>query len=1044
MTVLQLNSVKDTTLWQRLHSGFSGGDGELAEKLAANLIDICREAYDRMRGFASVFPQYTLHDEVHLLRVTELMARVMPDSVADHLNPVEIALLILSAHFHDQGMALEREELKALDRDLEFSVFRDNWGIEHPNLSDVRHRMRDKSLSNAEQKRLSEVEHELQAALLTDFVRITHGERSATFVRANYTSDPRWVISGTHIAEFVARLSLSHVRLATDLIPTNGFRFDESIGTYRVNMPYLGLILRLADILDLDRDRTPDSLYRTINFKSGVSLREWEKHRSVDGWVIEPTLVQFTMRCEHPEYQRAAYQFMNLIDKELTDAQHMIRNSIPQVAHYTIDLPLAVDRSRIEPKDDAYIYHDLEFSLSRDEVVKLLMTNKLYGGPWLCVRELLQNSLDALRYRKALIKRDNATEWEHGKVEMQHEIDENGHEVIRCTDNGSGMDKHIIQRFLTNVGRSYYRSPEFEQERASFRAADVDFDPCAQFGIGFMSCFMLGDHVVVHTRRDYGPSRGKGDPLSVEINGLGGIVVIRKGKDDQPVGTTVEITGRRKPRFVDEFADQVKLLEVVKGYALACEFPIEANCELPEIKGAVVIPPTVAVPRTPLEDSTIKNYLTIEQKFSEIEPLINGTAKASFILDESKLVTLASSEASWTRPTEGIMTRVQLVTPDGAVVDSYYPLRDDQVCIDGILVAGPPGRERSAFRYTIGYSSAPFEMGRARFILDIRGAIKPPLTPARTLPDDRSILRSLGLRWSHISHLINKAHARLWEQVGAQLKEGLSPEVFWQLLIIYSQYELGVAWMTAGALWSLISVPIVKSDNTHEWRRISSLGTLQIMSAEGDDKPKQGSGKFQVFCADGGRIGLYGELSYWRESHEDELEQELAHLIASMSTVVIEEDKALLQVRPPSRGDFCPEEFLISGGSPVVLALPYSNEITDYFSVHLPSRSVNRAHPLVLEVLKARYLEEPSPLQVFAKTACHFLSNAKPLEVLSNAALPTTRWHKIVGSEYMDVDWQTVDSELHPPYKVRSADGAILQITGEDFERWAEAEDYEK
>ena len=37
-------------------------------------------------------------------------------------------------------------------------------------------------------------------------------------------------------------------------------------------------------VLDFDRDRTPDSLYRTIDFSSGVSLLEWEKHRTITGW----------------------------------------------------------------------------------------------------------------------------------------------------------------------------------------------------------------------------------------------------------------------------------------------------------------------------------------------------------------------------------------------------------------------------------------------------------------------------------------------------------------------------------------------------------------------------------------------------------------------------------------------------------------------------------------------------------------------------------------------------------------------------------------
>ena len=516
MPVLPLHSIQDTTLWKRLDTGFSGDEAQVSKVIAANLQAICQEASDRMKAFPSLHPEYTLHDEVHLLRVTELMSMVMQGKVADRLNPVEIMLLILAAHFHDQGMVLGQEELNALRNDPKFSLFRDNWAISHPNLREIQQHKRDRSLSEGERNRCQEIEQELQAALLTDFIRDTHGERSAHFVRQSYGSDRRWEVGGTNIAEFVARLCLSHVRPARDLSSVNGFRHDESVGPYRINMQYLGVVLRLADILDFDRDRTPDSLYRTIHFKSPVSLREWAKHRSVEGWVIEPTLVRFTMRCEHPEYQRAAYQFMDWIDRELAAAQSICRSFPASVAHYTIDLPLSVDRSHIEAKDGAYIYSDLEFSLSRDEIVKLLMTDNLYGEPWLAVRELLQNALDALRHRKAVIWRDLGIDWAQGQIEMTHELDADGYEIVRCTENGIGMDRSIVERFLTRAGRSYYRSPEFEQERVSFRAAGVDFDPCAQFGIGFMSCFMLGDRVLIRTRRDLGPQHGRGEPLIVE------------------------------------------------------------------------------------------------------------------------------------------------------------------------------------------------------------------------------------------------------------------------------------------------------------------------------------------------------------------------------------------------------------------------------------------------------------------------------------------------------------------------------------------------
>ena len=206
-----------------------------------------------------------------------------------------------------------------------------------------------------------------------------------------------WLL-GTNLADMVGKLCESHGQPVTWMTQGHGFHDDRSVGTLQVNMRYLGLILRLADILDLDRDRTPDLLYRAIHFTNQVSVAEWEKHRAVEGWTISPDQIRFTMEFTHPAYERTARRFMDWIDEELADAKSVVRSfPAPIAARYPLELPERVTRDRIGPKDNCYRYHELEFSLSRDEIVKLLMTDKLYGDPSLAIRELMQNSLDQYR-----------------------------------------------------------------------------------------------------------------------------------------------------------------------------------------------------------------------------------------------------------------------------------------------------------------------------------------------------------------------------------------------------------------------------------------------------------------------------------------------------------------------------------------------------------------------------------------------------------------------------------------------------------------------
>jgi molecular chaperone HtpG len=67
-----------------------------------------------------------------------------------------------------------------------------------------------------------------------------------------------------------------------------------------------------------------------------------------------------------------------------------------------------VDRRKIQAKKDIisgksiYRYHDTKFSLSKKQIIDLLMGTKLYGKPEVALRELLQNSIDACLLRQKL------------------------------------------------------------------------------------------------------------------------------------------------------------------------------------------------------------------------------------------------------------------------------------------------------------------------------------------------------------------------------------------------------------------------------------------------------------------------------------------------------------------------------------------------------------------------------------------------------------------------------------------------------------------
>lgn len=1025
--ISKVTNIRETRLWLAL----SALKCEDAQVLAPNVATLCTEAIDRIKAMYTYAPQYTLHDDQHFLRTTELMGLILGDQV-EQLNPIELSLLILSAFFHDQGMVLSADEFSSLAGDADYQLFKNNWLLDHPNYGETAAQLSKAELAADRKSQLAIQLAELDTALLTDYLRVTHGHRTAVFIRSTYGRDKRIEMQKTNLSPFLATLCESHIFNGDALKPTKGFRYDEQFGTYAVNMPFLAVVLRLADILDFDRDRTPETLLKSIHFTSPISLKEWEKHRSVEGWHISHDLIRFTVKCKHPAYEAATRKYMDWIDNELSTAIQVCRMQPRDINGYALNIPTHVDRTRIEPLDESYRSHDLEFSLSRDEVVRLLMTDKLYGNENLCIRELLQNSLDALRYRKALFS-EAGSNWGEGRAEFRHFVNEDGYEVLECTDNGSGMDEEIIKNYFVKVGRSFYRSPVFEREMSRLKASGSGFDPCSQFGIGFMSCFMLGDRITIKTRRDYGTGREWGIPLLVEIHGLSGLLVVRKGDANQPIGTTVTIVSRQRPSFIDTWTDKIKLCTVLKGYALATEFPIEANCTVPEIKETLTIPALIEKIPTLLETAQVQSRICFEKDFSEISPSLRGFVRDAVLSDRTGLPTLNNAEAKWigrkAKIGQGKEWHLQLIPTDRELDLPHGTGMGIQVCLDGILVAGVPGRPsygkkvsmRLGNRNSNIYSPSPA-------LIDARADLKPEITPGRTPPD--GVGRDLPPGWRRLNNAFMSGLGQMWGKLTDYLSQGLLPDTFWKLVVLH---EIPIQWIPCNRLWETLSISLVAKDGTSTWHLVRELGELSMSPSDSS---------LALSDTQGRRVEPDSALSTWEQQGE-----ERPHLAWSMNSITllmccldVRDKKVTLSPSPNSCADAPLAQYAYVATMGVSMFLiDHVGNAGDVLSTQTPYPTANRNHPLAKLALQSRDASVSSDLETFARTFVQCISASLSTKDQTTSLDAPGYWHKRVGHLYFSVRWDQYDKSLAPPYKLWSEERGFFTFDKVDFEKWRDS-----
>lgn len=988
-----------------------------------------------MRGFASTHPQYTLHDEVHLLRVTELMARVLGSDGLAMLNPVEIALLILAAHFHDQGMVLEPSDIAGLANDHRYNLFRQTWSIEHPNLMEVQTELNEPNKTNAESLALRKTESELLAALHTDYIRTTHGERSAAFILSRYGDDKRLNFSDLNISPLVAKLSLSHVRPASELNEAKGFNYDEAVGAYTVNMVYLGIILRLADILDFDRDRTPDSLYRSIYFTSPISLQEWEKHRGVTGWTINQNMIRFTAYFENPEYERAARQFMDWIDTELAACHNVISRFPHPIEKYKLNLPVLVDRDRIKPKEGAYIYHNLEFTLSRDEIVKLLMTEKLYGSAALCIRELLQNSLDAIRLRKAMIARDTTASWEGGEVIFEHFLNENKYEIVRCFDNGAGMDEHIITKFLTNAGRSYYKSPEFEQERYSLKQANVDFEPIGQFGIGFMSCFMLGDKVIIRTRKDYGKGIGYGPSLQVEINGLGGIIIIKELDYDLPIGTTIDIYCAKFKGALNYFIPKAQVVNTLLAITIASEFPIKASCTIPRNENKCFINPGIIDIVTPEQKAGLHDIITISHNFTDSSPLLQGKLSISFLTNQGKIVT--RNDEAVLEPAKAQHGNGNDIHPNFLVLNNKHNIHRGEasrISFDGIYVCGHlwhNGIEPDLRSHVIGLTSYanPANDRAATFTMNVRGNLKAPLTPSRAPDAPHSYYRKkayLPNGWNRLALYVDLGICSIYEKLISQLFGPVDPIDYWKY-IAYNGVDFDSFNMMT--MWNSIALPFANQEQEVIWIPMKELRELVV-----------GERDFGSFLIDvqSQRKCSWADSWRWTGPNYSSFPNSINNFLLSFCDLDFQQGKYSLTILKPQNSIEVVGNRHISDSFRGFRAIPYTGSLSGCLTSLMFLHTVNASHELTKLAIHAIKSSYKSAMDNFAiemlllstynyRDPEHFMADIGKRSV----------WTKRLGMMHELIDWAEQKDDVKPPYKLHFINGEFLQLTGDMFKTWS-------
>jgi molecular chaperone HtpG len=198
------------------------------------------------------------------------------------------------------------------------------------------------------------------------------------------------------------------------------------------------------------------------------------------------------------------------------------------------------------------------FNLHLPGLLKVLAEH-LYTSKKVGVRELIQNAHDSCVRRKI-----EASE-RHYRPRIDVDLDPEKR-TLTIRDNGNGLTEEEIGTYLATIGRGYTREL---RERLAFSSPEEAAELIGQFGLGFLSAFLLAGEVTLVTRSVAGTAALRWHSAGDEHYSLG------PGERDEP-GTTVELKVKPAASFI---LDEETLTDTVRTYADFLPIPIHINGE---------------------------------------------------------------------------------------------------------------------------------------------------------------------------------------------------------------------------------------------------------------------------------------------------------------------------------------------------------------------------------------------------------------------------------------------------------------------------------
>ena len=691
--------VKDTALYIFLK--------ESDELLYGKILELRNRITGWLSYIPATFPHYTRHTVEHSDEIVRQISNLLftgddRGKPVTSLSAVEAYILVAAALLHDAGMVCSDKEKSELLSSDEWK----NWvtsGAGAERWVEIKHlRETHNDIDESVRNFLSDLETRF---LIAEFVRLRHHIRSGDFLTEHEGLLGSFALNDQVLTRTIFDVCVGHGLNRSEIEDTRRYPEERDILGYKANVRFLAILLRLGDLLDMSSDRACPLLLNAACPLPSTSLAHWSQYGSITHRLTSPEVIEIDAECTTQDEHRVLQDWCQWIVDEVTFATTALNRTsrhsgwIPPRA----SLDGANPSIRICPKRGAnYVPYLWKLELDTVAVIDRLVQS-IYGSPKVFVRELIQNALDATRCRVCLEydEIDSAEDFpyevpenvlekfpvviELTETEITNEMSgkKESRQVVAVEDAGIGMDAEIIQRYLLQIGRSYYTSAEFRDR--------YTFNPTSRFGIGFLSVFGVSTDVTVVTAAINSEDPG----FKLKLTGPRNYLLVEKVHKSNP-GTRVEVT-------LNTPFSKGELLSLVKQWCQRVEFPIVVR----EFGEEFVV--NAEVPA-----KYIGKFPDIRKEIAEFEIRMFPLQALGV---RGEIYVFIYKDDSGERWDEYGRVRYSYNTLDARADLPYFP--ESLICINGISTADHVGFNTNSVSWRIDYRkgeySTPLDRGHVNF-----------------------------------------------------------------------------------------------------------------------------------------------------------------------------------------------------------------------------------------------------------------------------------------------------------------------------------------